>query len=157
MTEEELISLIQFLWPSDRAMWSVDGQLPKLRLFADAARFGSQQEKTGPQLHVPSGAVFDSVIACVDDKDLVSLTPQAVVQEPVETDWIDWSDSSAYLPENLRVEIETRGHDRETGPAGEFNWSVHGDDDNDICRYRHAAPSQAESVEAKAPLHGEPN
>lgn len=34
MTIEQLVSLAQHVWPSDRRMWSVDAELPKLKLFA---------------------------------------------------------------------------------------------------------------------------
>jgi hypothetical protein len=34
MTKDEILSMAQHCWPSDKRMWSVDADLPRLELFA---------------------------------------------------------------------------------------------------------------------------
>jgi hypothetical protein len=66
MTKDEVMSMAQACWPSDRRMWSVDADLPRLERFAAlvaeaerarcAAICNSLADDEGKSMHYRAGA-----------------------------------------------------------------------------------------------------
>ena len=50
MTKDEILSMAQQCWPSDKRMWSVDADLPRLERFA-ALVAKKEQEECAKQLN----------------------------------------------------------------------------------------------------------